>query len=102
MLFKVSPALITTLLPIESGGWFVIVEGLMWLLIFMAYLTRLNFVPSLWRMFHYHAAEHKAINAYEVWKVLTLVMVQRFSLIHPSCGTAFMFWLMVIGVFVFA
>jgi uncharacterized protein YqhQ len=102
MLFKVSPALITDLLPISSGGWFVIVEGLIRVTIFVLYLTLLSFIPSLRRVFQYHAAEHKAINAYEAGEELTPEVTQRHSLIHPRCGTAFLLWVMVIGVFVFA
>jgi uncharacterized protein YqhQ len=102
MLFKVSPALLTDLLPISSGGWFVIVEGLIRVTIFVAYLSILSFIPSLRRVFQYHAAEHKAINAYEAGEELTPEITQRFSLIHPRCGTAFLLWVMVIGVFVFA
>jgi uncharacterized protein YqhQ len=54
------------------------------------------------RVFQYHAAEHKAINAYEAGEELTPERVQRFSLIHPRCGTAFLLWVMVIAIFVFA
>jgi uncharacterized protein YqhQ len=53
-------------------------------------------------VFQYHAAEHKAINAYEAGEELTPEVTQRYSLIHPRCGTAFLLWVMVIGVFVFA
>jgi len=102
MLFKVSPALITDLLPISSGGWFVIVEGLIRVTIFVLYLSVLSLIPSLRRVFQYHAAEHKAINAYEAGEELVPEKVQRFSLIHPRCGTAFLLWVMVIAVFVFA
>jgi len=102
MLFKVSPALLTDLLPISNGGWFVIVEGLIRVAIFVAYLTVLSLIPSLRRVFQYHAAEHKAINAYEAGEELTPETAQRYSLIHPRCGTAFLLWVMVIGVFVFA
>jgi uncharacterized protein YqhQ len=102
MLFKVSPALLADLLPISSGGWFVIVEGLIRVTIFVAYLSVLSLIPSLRRVFQYHAAEHKAINAYEAGEELTPEVTQRYSLIHPRCGTAFLLWVMVIGVFVFA
>jgi uncharacterized protein YqhQ len=102
MLFKVGPALLASLLPIESGGWFVIVEGLIRVTVFVTYLTLLSFIPSLRRVFQYHAAEHKAINAYEAGEELTPEVVQRHSLIHPRCGTAFLLWVMVLGVFVFA
>src|SRR5215208_6321497 len=102
MLFKVGPALLTDLLPISSGGWFVIVEGVVRVTVFVLYLTLLSFIPSLRRVFQYHAAEHKAINAYEAGEELTPETAQRFSLIHPRCGTAFLLWVMVLGVFVFA
>ena len=53
-------------------------------------------------MFQYHGAEHKTINALEAGADLTPTTVQKFSLIHPRCGTAFLLWVMVIGIFVFA
>jgi uncharacterized protein YqhQ len=102
MLFKVSPALLTDLLPISSGGWFVIVEGVIRMSIFIAYLSLLSLLPQLRRVFQYHAAEHKAINAFEAGEELEPEVVQRHSLIHPRCGTAFLLWVMVIGIFVFA
>jgi uncharacterized protein YqhQ len=102
MLFKVTPALITDWLPIRSTGAFVIVEGLIRVAIFIAYLSLISLLPDLRRVFEYHAAEHKAINAYEAGEPLEPEIVQRYSLIHPRCGTAFLLWVMVIAVFVFA
>jgi len=102
LLFKVTPGLLTELLPIKGTGWFVIVEGLIRVSIFVAYLGLISLLPDLRRVFQYHAAEHKAINAYEAGEELEPETVQRFSLIHPRCGTAFMLWVMVIAVFVFA
>ena len=102
MIFKVGPALLADLLPISSGGWFVIVEGVIRVTVFVLYLTVLSFIPSLRRVFQYHAAEHKAINAYEAGEELTPENAQRHSLIHPRCGTAFLLWVMVVSVFVYA
>ena len=102
MLFKVSPALITNWLPIESTGWFVIVEGVIRVGIFVAYLSLISLLPDLRRVFQYHAAEHKAINAYESGGELEPETVQRYSLIHVRCGTAFLLYVMVIAIFVFA
>jgi uncharacterized protein YqhQ len=102
VLFKVTPALITSWLPIETTGVFVVVEGLIRVSIFILYLVLISFLPDLKRVFQYHAAEHKAINAYEAGEELTPERVQRFSLIHPRCGTAFLLWVMVIAIFVFA
>jgi uncharacterized protein YqhQ len=101
-LFKVTPGLITEALPIKSGGWFVIVEGAIRVSIFVAYLSLISLLPDLKRVFQYHGAEHKAINAYEAGEELDPETVQRYSLIHPRCGTAFLLWVMVIAVFVFA
>jgi uncharacterized protein YqhQ len=102
MLFKVTPALITSWLPIETTGWFVIVEGLIRVSLFVGYLLVISLLPDLRRVFEYHAAEHKVINAYEAGEELVPEKVQRFSLIHPRCGTAFLLWVMVIAIFVFA
>jgi uncharacterized protein YqhQ len=102
MLFKVTPALITNWLPIETTGAFVVIEGVIRVCIFLAYLLLISLLPDLRRVFQYHAAEHKAINAFEAGEELTPERVQKFSLIHPRCGTAFLLWVMVIGIFVFA
>jgi uncharacterized protein YqhQ len=101
-LFKVTPALITNWLPVDTTGWFVLVEGGIRVTLFIAYLVLISLLPDLRRVFQYHAAEHKAINAYEAGEELEPETVQRYSLIHPRCGTAFLLWVMVIAIFVFA
>ena len=101
MLFKVGPALITNWIGIKAG-WFVVVEGLIRVSVFVIYLSAISLIPDLRRVFQYHAAEHKAINAHEAGLELTPANVQRQSLIHPRCGTAFLLWVMVIAIFVFA
>src|SRR6187399_1394000 len=101
-LFKVGPALLTSWLPVESTELFVIVEGLIRVGVFIAYILLISLLPDLRRVFQYHGAEHKAINALEAGAELTPQNVQKFSLIHPRCGTAFLLWVMVIAIFVFA
>ncbi len=102
VLFKVGPALITDRLPVGDGAWFVIVEGMIRVTIFVAYLSLISLLPDLRRVFQYHAAEHKAINAYESGDRLEPSIVQRYSLIHVRCGTAFLLYVMVVAIFVFA
>jgi uncharacterized protein YqhQ len=102
LLFKVSPALITNWLPVDSTGAFVVVEGLVRVAIFIAYLLLISLLPDLKRVFQYHAAEHKAINAYEAGEELEPETVARHSLLHVRCGTAFLLYVMVIAIFVFA
>jgi len=87
---------------IEGTGSFVVVEGLIRVTIFILYILVISLLPDLKRVFQYHAAEHKAINAYEAGDELEPATVQRYSLIHPRCGTAFLLWVMVIAIFVFA
>jgi uncharacterized protein YqhQ len=102
MLFKVGPALLTSWLPIDSTGLFVVVEGVIRVSIFIGYILLVSLLPDLRRVFQYHGAEHKTINALEAGAELTPTNVQKFSLIHPRCGTAFLLWVMVIAIFVFA
>jgi uncharacterized protein YqhQ len=94
LLFKVG--------PVHSGWAFVLVEGLVRVVVFIVYLSLISLLPDLRRVFQYHAAEHKAINAYEAGAELSPEVVQRHSLIHPRCGTAFLLWVMVVAIFVFA
>src|SRR5438067_12903592 len=80
MVFKVGPALITDLLPISSGGWFVTVDGLIRVTMFVAYLSLISLLPDLRRVFQYHAAEHWAINAYHRSEPREPPVVQRSAL----------------------
>src|SRR4029077_9632463 len=102
LLFKVSPVVITDLLPIHNTGLFVVIEGVIRVSLLIGYLALISLIPDLRRVFQYHAAEHKAINAYEDGSELTPERVQSYSKIHLRCGTAFLLWVMVIAVFVFA
>src|SRR5437868_7903288 len=103
LLFKVGPAiLVDKLVPVHSGWAFVLVEGAVRVVVFILYLSLISLLPDLRRVFQYHAAEHKAINAYEAGGELEPRSVQKFSMIHPRCGTAFLLWVMVIAIFVFA
>ena len=99
---QVTPALIANWLPVDTDGYFVVIEGLIRVSIFILYILVISLLPDLRRVFQYHGAEHKAINALEAGEELTPENVQRFSLIHPRCGTAFLLWVMVIAIFVFA
>jgi uncharacterized protein YqhQ len=103
LIFKVGPALLVDkLVPVHSGWGFVLVEGAVRVVVFVLYLSLISLLPDLRRVFQYHAAEHKAINAYEAGEELEPETVQRYSLIHPRCGTAFLLWVMVVAIFVFA
>ncbi|HET6173016.1 MAG TPA: DUF1385 domain-containing protein [Gaiellales bacterium] len=101
-LFKVSPALLTNWINPGTTWIFVLIEGAIRVGLLVAYLALIGLSSELRRVFQYHAAEHKAINAYEAGAPLEPEEVQRHSLIHLRCGTAFLLWVMVIAILVFA
>jgi uncharacterized protein YqhQ len=102
MLFKIGPALLTSWLPIDGTTWFVIVEGLIRVGVFIAYIGLIGLLPDLKRVFQYHGAEHKTIAAYEHEEPLVPERVDGYSTLHVRCGTNFLLLVMVITIFVFA
>jgi uncharacterized protein YqhQ len=79
-----------------------IYEGLIRIGIFIAYLKAISLIPDIARVFAYHGAEHKTINAYEAGAPLEVVSVKKYSTAHARCGTAFLFIVLIVAVFVFA
>lgn len=78
-----------------------IIEGIVRLLVFLGYVWAIGFLPDIQRVFGYHGAEHKAINAYENNVELVPHKIATQSITHPRCGTAFLLIVMVISIFVF-
>lgn len=79
-----------------------VIEGLIRIGIFLAYLRVIGLIPDIRRVFGYHGAEHKAINAYEAGVPLELGHVRSYSTAHARCGTAFIFIVLIIAILVFA
>lgn len=79
-----------------------VIEGTVRLLLFLGYIWLISFMEDIKRVFAYHGAEHKTINAYEQDVELTPKQVAQCSLLHPRCGTAFLLIVMIISIFVFA
>jgi len=77
-------------------------EGLVRLGLVIAYIAAIGFWPDIRRVFAYHGAEHKAINAYEAGEPLEIERVRPYSTAHPRCGTGFILWVVVISIIVFA
>jgi uncharacterized protein YqhQ len=75
-----------------------LVEGLIRLLLFLAYLLAIRRLPDIRRVFAYHGAEHKTVNAYEAGVQLTPQEVKRFSTAHTRCGTSFLLIVLVLFV----
>ncbi len=80
---------------------FNLIEGVIRLGLFIAYLKVISMLPDIKRVFAYHGAEHKAVNAYEHGVPLDVAAVRAFSTAHTRCGTSFLFVVMVIAIIVF-
>jgi len=100
--FKVVPTVIANFLPVDDTFAFVLIEGLIRVGLFISYLVFLSFLPDLRRVFQFHSAEHMAINALEQGAPRTAAAAAGYSRIHLRCGTAFLLWVMVIAIIVFA
>ncbi|WP_423224420.1 DUF1385 domain-containing protein [Candidatus Amarolinea aalborgensis] len=79
-----------------------VIEGVVRLGLFVAYLWAIGFMPDIRRVFMYHGAEHKTINAYEAGVPLAPAEVRNFSLQHPRCGTSFLFIVVALSIVLFA
>jgi len=105
------------LLPAALGGWVEgltkpvassssvwignLIEGIVRLLLLIGYIWGIGFMPDVKRLFSYHGAEHKTINAFEAGAELTPESVAKFSLEHPRCGTAFLLTLVLLSILAF-
>ena len=100
------------LLPMVIGSFFDrwidsmlllnLVEGLIRIIIFMAYMILVSRMGDMKRVFAYHGAEHKTIRCYEAGLELTVENVRQMTRLHPRCGTSFLLVVMVISILVFS
>ena len=104
VLFFLIPVGLTSLIKgqLHSSVLFWVVEGIVRTAIFLGYMLALSRVRDLRRVFEYHGAEHKTISCYEAGLPLTPANAQRFSRLHPRCGTSFLLVVMIVAIFVFA
>lgn len=79
-----------------------LLEGGLRLGIFLVYIYGISRMKDIQRVFKYHGAEHKTIHAYEAGEELTVENVQKYSTLHPRCGTAFLLIVMVVSIIMFA
>lgn len=103
-LFFVVPVGLTSLIKdqLNSSFLFWLIEGILRTAIFLGYLVLISRLRDLRRVFEYHGAEHKTISCYEAGLPLTPENAQRFSRLHPRCGTSFLLIVMIVAIFVFA
>jgi uncharacterized protein YqhQ len=81
---------------------FVLVEGVIRVALVLGYLSLIGLLPDVRRVFQYHGAEHKTINAFEAGWPLEVPSIRRASLLHPRCGTGFLIVVLVVSVVVFS
>ena len=102
--FFVLPLLVTEYLvdPFVSSSIISnLLEGLLRIVLFILYLWSINFMADIRRVFEYHGAEHKTINAYEHGVPLEVDSIKEYSKAHARCGTSFLLAVMVIAIIVF-
>jgi len=102
-LFIGLPLLLAGFAVHQSRGFlFVLVEGVIRVALVLGYLSLIALLPDVRRVFQYHGAEHKTINAFESGWPLEISSVRRASLLHPRCGTGFLLVVMVVSIVVFS
>ena len=84
-----------------TSWWSNLLEGLLRLIILVSYLAIMGRVPEIQRVFAYHGAEHKTINAFESGSEMTPGSVAKQTLVHPRCGTSFILTLVLLSVLIF-
>ncbi len=103
LIFTVTPAIVanlfSSLVPSKTGQ--VLLEGFFKLLLLLGYIYIVSLTPLIKRVFQYHGAEHKVINAYENHLPLTVANVQSQSRLHYRCGSSFMLFTVIVGIFVY-
>ena len=103
-LFFITPLVITRYFDIyiHSDISSNIIEGIVRIALFVAYLKLIGLIPDIKRVFAYHGAEHKVVNAYEAGRPLEIDAVKSYSTAHPRCGTSFIFVVLIIAILVFS
>lgn len=87
---------------IESSLLLNIAEGLLRMVLFLGYLFAISFMPDIRRVFMYHGAEHMTIHAFEHGEELVPARIEPYPTAHPRCGTAFLLFVVVVAIALFA
>lgn len=106
--FTLVPAAVESML---FGHWLVedrfqifhnFLEGIIKLILLLSYIYAISLTPMIKRLFQYHGAEHKVISAYEAGEELTVANVQKYSTLHYRCGSSFIIFTVIVGVFIYS
>lgn len=86
----------------ETGSFISITEGIVKMVIFLAYMYLVSKMEDIRRVFEYHGAEHKTIACYEAGDELTVENVKKHTRFHPRCGTSFLLFVMIVSIILYA
>ena len=100
--FFMVPLFLTRLFNIDETVVFHLIEGFIRFAFFIAYLKLMTLMPDIRRVFAYHGAEHKVVNAHEAGVPLEIEAVKAYSKAHTRCGSSFLFVVLMIAIVVFA
>lgn len=103
VLFFIAPLFLTKLVNayIPNSLLFQLIEGVIRLAIFIGYLKVISLMPDIKRVFTYHGAEHKAVNAYEAGVPMEVDAIKKYSRAHVRCGTSFLFVVLIVAIVLF-
>lgn len=101
-IFMILPSVLTNFFKgrIQSSIGLNLIEGLVRIIIFLLYIIGVSKMEDFKRVFEYHGAEHKTIHCYEHEEELTVENVRKYSILHPRCGTSFLFMVMIVSILV--
>lgn len=102
LVFMILPNILTSVFKrwIQNPIFLNLIEGFVRMTIFFIYVIWISKLEDIRRVFEYHGAEHKSIHCYESMEELTVENVKTKPILHPRCGTSFLFMVMIISVFV--
>lgn len=102
LLFILLPSLITNFFNSGEANPFLLnlIEGFVRILVFLVYIVAVSKMEDVGRVFKYHGAEHKAIHCYEHGEELTVENIKKYPILHPRCGTSFLFMVMIVSILV--
>lgn len=101
-IFMILPNIITSFIKGSIANSIILnlIEGFVRILIFLIYVIWVSKLEDVRRVFEYHGAEHKTIHCYEHGEELTVENVKKYPILHPRCGTSFLFMVMIVSVLV--
>ncbi len=104
ILFMILPTTIVGLLSkvVPLDGVRTLLEGILKMVMFVAYLAVVRNMKEIKRMFRYHGAEHKTIACYEAGEALTVENIRKHSRFHPRCGTSFLVLVLLVSILLFS